>query len=169
VATPAESYHETRFNGRSIPDDIWDMIVAAAMTATPDALLAQVRSRMAGMKKPSFPDRINGLVERGGEPLRSLLPDPEGVARRAVAIRNPLAHGTAAKASSREIVDPTDELLLLREFHFLCEAGFSQEQSAARLREASRSFSGLWPRRRHDETSGPTRGEENGVNVGALD
>lgn len=152
VATAAESYHEQRIGGRAMPDDAWDAIVSAAVTAAPRSLADQVRSRMAGMKSPSFRDRINGLLERGGSDLRELLPDPERVAARAAAIRNPLAHGNAARASHREIFDATDELLLILEFHFLCDAGFTREQSAARLRAASESYSGLWLRRRDDRT-----------------
>jgi hypothetical protein len=105
------------------------------------------------LKKTSFQDRISELIVSGGDPLRGLLPDPDGVSKRASRIRNPLAHGSAAKASSRQIFDATDELLLILEFHFLVDAGFPLDQAAERLRLGSRSHSGLWLRLREDEAA----------------
>jgi hypothetical protein len=154
AATAAESYHEARIGGAPFADDVWKQIVGAAVAAAPQELARLVRDRMSGMKKPSFRDRIEGLLERGGPELRSLLPDPAGVAKRASALRNPLAHGTKTGRTSRELFDATDELLLILEFHFLCEAGFSGEAAAARLRSASRSYSGLWLRSRDRDADG---------------
>jgi hypothetical protein len=88
----------------------------------------------------------------GGAPLQALLPDPSGTAARASAIRNPLAHGSAGRHSDRELFDVTDELLVIVEFHSLVEAGFSTDRAAEQLRNASRSVSGLWLRRRDDQT-----------------
>lgn len=151
VATAAESYHLERVGGRAISDEIWEEVVRSATDAASDELAGTIRNRMATLKNPSFRDRIESLLDRGGEPLRSLLPDATGLAKRAGDIRNPLAHGSRSVKSWREIFDTTDELLLVLEFHFLREAGFSAEEAAVRLREASRSYSGLWLRKREDE------------------
>jgi hypothetical protein len=152
VATAAEAFHIARVGGRAIPTVVWKPIVKAASDAAPAELRQSVRGRMSGLAFPSFRDRMGDLIARGGDPLRSLIPDPSGTAQRASDIRNPLAHGSAGRHTDRELFDVTDELLLIVEFHILREAGFSEEQAADRLRVGSRSYSGLWLRRRDDES-----------------
>ena len=148
AATAAESYHEARFDRHTMPKKVWDTIVKAALGAAGTTELAdQIQGRMAMLNKPSLRDRIEELIKRGGEPLRGLLPDPDGLASRAARLRNDLAHGSSATARNLELFDATDELLLVLEFHFLREAGFSAEGAADRLKAASSSYSGLWLRR----------------------
>jgi ApeA N-terminal domain 1 len=152
AATAAESYHEARFDGRVVSNEAWAAIVDAATGAATSADLAdQIRNRMAALNQPSLRDRIQDLVDRGGDPLRGLLPDPDGTAGRASRLRNKLSHGSSTNTRNREIFDTTDELLLVLEFHFLREAGFTDADAAARLKAASRSFSGLWLRHGRDK------------------
>ena len=102
-------------------------------------------ARLAPLDKPSLKQRIQELVDWGADPLRGLLPDPNGLASRASRLRNALSHGSTG-TRNLGIFNTTDELLLVLEFHFLCEAGFSPTEAASRLRNASRSYSGLWLR-----------------------
>lgn len=151
AATAVESYHEARFGGRTTSKKAWDKIVAAAAAAAENAALAiEIRNRIATLNKPSLRDRIQALLDLGAPSLGGLLPDPSGLSARASRLRNDLAHGGSIDARNDEIFDTTDELLLVLEFHFLREAGFSAEQAADRLRSASGSYSGLWLRRREE-------------------
>jgi hypothetical protein len=153
AVTAAESYHEARFDRRTMSKEAWDKIVDAAAGAAPDELTEQIRNRIATLNKPSLRDRVQEIVNRGGEPLRGLLPDPDGLGLRASRLRNDLAHGGSIDARNDEIFDTTDELLLVLEFHFLREAGFSADQASDRLKAASGSYSGLWLRRRQEANS----------------
>ena len=153
AAIAVESYHEKRFGDRTMPKKAWDRIAVAAVEAAGNAELAvEIRNRMATLNKPSLRDRIQGLLDLGAQSLCELLPDPDGLATRASRLRNDLTHPGSIDARNDEIFDTTDELLLVLEFHFLREAGFSAEQAADRLKSASGSYSGLWLRRREEAT-----------------
>jgi hypothetical protein len=120
---------------------------------------------MSSMNVPSLRDRIQDLIERGGDPLRCLLPEPDTMARRASKIRNDLAHEGSTDASDQAVYDATEELLLVLDFHLLGEAGFQAEEIAHRMRQASRNYSGLWMRRQHPATSAAREDDTSGADV----
>jgi hypothetical protein len=147
TAYAAEAFHEAQFDRRAMPAAIWQKIVEAAESAAPEPHRAAVRPRLAMLNKPSFRDRIQDLIGRGGDALTGLIPDSEGVPERASQLRNRLVHPHTGSRDDDAIFDATDELLLVLEFHLLLVAGFSNDQAAERLRAASRSYNGLWLRR----------------------
>jgi hypothetical protein len=159
VVQAAERYHEVRLGGAAMTEEVWERVVAAATDAAGSPELArQLRDRMATVKKPSLRTRIEDLLTQGGDPLRGLLVDPGTLARRASRLRNDLSHGNVTDDRHREVFDTSEELLLVLEFCFLRELGLAPTDAAVRLRRASRSYSGLWLRRREDSAGGNERG-----------